>query len=113
LQELEAEIEEMEGYILGPENEPLIPDGEVQIQRRYNEDGPILTNREVPVRRRRSEEELQPEKLHLYQGKSVREHREWIYSAENTFRLVPRKFRQDVAKIAWTAQFLRATPAAT
>jgi hypothetical protein len=77
---LEAEIEEMEGYILGPENEPLIPDGEVLIQRRYNKDKPYTA-------------ELQPEKLNLYSGKNIREYREWIRSVENVFRLVLRKFR--------------------
>jgi hypothetical protein len=57
--------------------------------------------------------ELQPEKLKEYYGRSIREHREWTQSAENAFRLAPRRFHLDTAKIAWTAQFLRGTPATT
>jgi hypothetical protein len=100
LQRLEAEIEEMEGDTPAPTGESTIP------------------HREAPTRRRRSDDEprvseLQPEKLNLYYGKNVREHREWTRSAENAFRLAPRKFRQDMARIAWSAQFLRGTPATT
>jgi hypothetical protein len=46
--------------------------------------------------------ELQPEKLALYYGNNIREYREFVGSVENAFRLAPRKFKLDSAKIAWT-----------
>lgn len=55
--------------------------------------------------------EVQPEKLREYWGNSIREHREWFQSAENAFRLAPRKFRKDSTRIAWSVQSLRGTPA--
>jgi hypothetical protein len=61
----------------------------------------------LPVR---PAKELQPEKLPLYYGKSVREHREWTRSAENAHRLAPNTFSQDVAKISHAFQFIRGTP---
>jgi hypothetical protein len=71
--------------------------------------------RESPEQSRSSDDdrrntELQPEKLPEYWGKGVREHRDWCQKAENAFRLAPRRFKRDQAKIAWSAQFLRGTP---
>lgn len=57
--------------------------------------------------------EIEPEKLQHYNGKSTREHREWVRSATNAFRLAPQKFHSDNVKIGWAAQFLRGTPYAT
>ncbi|OCK72854.1 hypothetical protein K432DRAFT_387664 [Lepidopterella palustris CBS 459.81] len=112
LEKLEAEIKEMEGYTLAPDDDSILPDIDTPVRRKHSEEEPPtdeepLTAEEPPT------VELQPEKLSLYHGKSVREHREWTRSAENAFSLAPRKFKQDITKIAWTAQFLRATPATT
>ena len=100
LEQLEAEIEEMEN--LGEPSEIHTQSGrETPVSSLPNDDDEPRTT------------DIQPEKLNLYNGKNVREHREWTRSAENAFRLAPRKFRHDFAKIAWSAQFLRYTPATT
>jgi hypothetical protein len=101
LEQLEAEIEEMENFVEDPSelrlhNERATPASSLQ----NDDDGS-------------STADIQPEKLNLYNGRNVREHREWTRSAENAFRLALRKFRHDFAKIAWSAQFLRYTPATT
>ena len=58
-------------------------------------------------------QELQPEKLKEYRGQNVRAHSEWTRSAENAFRLAPRKFQSTECKISWAAQFLKGTPQTT
>lgn len=42
---------------------------------------------------------LIPEKLLEYHGKSVREHRDWVRSAQNAFKLSPSMFVSDETKI--------------
>jgi hypothetical protein len=54
--------------------------------------------------------ELQPKDLKEYWGNTIREHREWISSAKNAFRLAPTTFENDVFKIAFATQFLKGTP---
>ncbi|OCK72703.1 hypothetical protein K432DRAFT_411984 [Lepidopterella palustris CBS 459.81] len=110
LEKLEAEIKEIEGQLDGytpaPNDDSILPDIDTPVRRKHSEEEP-LTDEEPPT------VELQPEKLNLYYGKSVQEHREWTRSAENAFSLALRKFKQDITKIAWTAQFLRAIPTTT
>jgi hypothetical protein len=66
-----------------------------------------LNTRQEPLVRTK---ELQPKDLREYWGKTIREHREWVSSAKNAFRLAPTTFRDDVFKISFATQFLRGTP---
>jgi hypothetical protein len=106
LHQLQAEIDELESRDQDDEGTTFTPE-------------PQLSERTTPARSNAPDEyerpaaELQPEKLQPYNGKGVREHRDWTRAAENAFRLAPRKFRRDSARIAWSAQFLRGTPATT
>jgi hypothetical protein len=104
----QRELEEIEREILMLEDPepPIIPPN----LNRFESDTPASSVRGSDDY---NTPELQPEKLNQYYGKTVREHREWTGSAENAFRLAPRKFKQDPARIAWTVQFLRGTPATT
>ena len=102
LEQLNAEIEEMESGII--DGEPIPP---TRIDRATPASSSAHDEYERPAA------EIQPEKLSQYNGKNVREHRDWTRSAENAFRLAPRKFQDESTKIAWSAQFLRGTPATT
>ena len=49
---------------------------------------------------------IRPEKLPIYHGKTVREHREFIRECKGAFRLTPENFPTDESKIIWARQYL-------
>ncbi len=53
---------------------------------------------------------IRPECLNVYAGKSVREHLNFVRSAETAFRLTPENFLNDEAKILYVMQFLVGEP---
>ena len=50
---------------------------------------------------------LKPSSLEKYEGKSLREHRDWTRDAETCFRLTPYNFETDESKILYVMQYLK------
>ena len=94
----------------------LIPDNEEEEE----EDGSLSrTSRTTRSSKRHAEEALdatiikrniRPERLSTYAGKSVRDHLNFVRSAETAFRLTPENFPTDEAKILYAMQYLVGEP---
>ena len=57
-----------------------------------------------------NEKRLRPERLPQYRGKNLKEHQNFMRSAETAFRLTPDSFRTDDDKILFTMQYLEGEP---
>jgi hypothetical protein len=71
------------------------------------------TSRATPASRANGSEDerpIQPEKLPKYTGKSVREHRNWVQTAEVAFRLQGASMESDERRILFASQYLDGEP---
>jgi hypothetical protein len=56
------------------------------------------------------QKEFNPQSLEKYKGKTAREWRNWIDSAETAFQLAPNYFKTDRIRILWAVSSLEGTP---